>query len=95
MKELIENPWLSGVAVTISQTIFLYLRTLNVMYTAERKLLATLLTGNGIALMWLFSLSLGMNAMMEGQWQPIVGNLVGGSIGVIMSFRTKKSMDAK
>ncbi len=93
MEDLIKNPWMAGLAVTISQIIFLYLRTLNVMYTAERKLWGTLITGNGISLAWLFSLSLGANAMIEGQWQPIIGTMVGGTIGVIMSFKTKNTLD--
>lgn len=87
MEILAINPWWSGLIVLITQVIFLYARTLNVIYTAERKLIHTLITGNIIGIAWLISISLGVNALMTLQWQPIAGHLIGGSVGVIMAFK--------
>jgi len=83
------NPWLSAMIVLFTQIVFLYARTLNVIYTAERKLIQTLVSGNIIGIAWLISISLGVNALMTLQWQPIAGHLIGGSVGVIMAFRRK------
>ena len=59
-KELLANPWYAAIIVFITQIIFLYLRTLNVIYTAERKVWGTILTGNGVSVSWLISMSIGL-----------------------------------
>lgn len=90
MKEIISNPWLASLVVLISQIIFLYLRTLNVIYTAEKKVLASIITGNGISLAWLISITIGISAITELQWQPILAYIVGGTIGIWFGFKTDK-----
>lgn len=89
MKEVISNPWLAGLVVLITQIVFLYFRTLNVMYTAEKKLWPSILTGNAIGIAWLISIAIGAKAIMEFQWQPLLGHILGGSLGVYWGFKTK------
>jgi len=86
-KELLENPWYAAIVVFITQIIFLYLRTLNVIYTAERRIWGTILTGNGVSVSWLISMSIGLNSMFTGDWQPIVAFLIGGTIGTYWGIR--------
>lgn len=86
-KEFLSNPWYAAIVVFITQIIFLYLRTLNVIYTSERKVLGTILTGNGVSVSWLISMSIGLNSMFTGAWQPIVAFLVGGTIGTYWGIK--------
>lgn len=90
MEQIINNAWLASLVVLITQIIFIYFRTLNVMYTAERKILASIITGNLIGMAWLISIAVGANAIMNLQWQPILAHLVGGTLGAYWGFLTKK-----
>lgn len=38
IEEVLNNPYLSAIVVFVSQIVFIYLRTLNVIYTSERKI---------------------------------------------------------
>jgi len=95
MKEVLANPWLSGGVVLLTQIVFLYFRTLNVMYTAERRLWPSILTGNAIGIAWLVSIAIGAKAIIELQWQPILGHIIGGSLGVYWGFKTKAKKENK
>lgn len=86
-KELLSNPWMAAAIVFVTQIIFLYLRTLNVIYTSERKIWGTIITGNGVSVSWLLSMSIGLNSMFTGDWQPIVAFLIGGTIGTYWGIK--------
>lgn len=90
MEQLISNPWWAGLIVLLTQIVFLYFRTLNVMYVADRKVLASIITGNAIGIAWLISIAIGANAIMNLQWQPILGHIIGGTLGTLWGFKTKK-----
>lgn len=87
MQEILNNPYLSALVVLISQIIFIYLRTVNVIYTAERRMLAAILSGNGIGLSWLVSMSIGANSILEGQVLPIIAFLIGGTLGTYWGIK--------
>lgn len=87
MKEILSNPYLSALVVLISQIIFIYLRTINVIYTAERKILPAILSGNGIGLAWLVSMSIGANSIMKGELVPIIAFLLGGTLGTYLGIK--------
>jgi len=89
MDTIMLDPWWSALAVLVTQIIFLYARTLNVMYTADRRKIPSIISGNVIGIAWLVSVAIGVNALMTMQWQPILGHLIGGTIGTIMAFRRK------
>jgi hypothetical protein len=95
IETITNNPWLAGSVVLVTQIIFLYFRTLNVMYTAEHKILPSIITGNAIGLAWLITIAVGVNAMMEGQWQPILAHIIGGTVGTIWGFISKERLDRK
>lgn len=92
MEEVLSNEYYSSLVVLVSQIIFIYLRTLNVIYTSERKMLAAIITGNGIGLSWLVSMSIGANSVMQGQYLPIIAFLLGGTLGTYLGIKkeTKK-----
>ena len=50
IKIILSNPYLSSLIVLIAQLIFIYLKTVNVIYISERKLIPAILSGNGIGL---------------------------------------------
>ena len=87
MQEILNNPNLSAIVVLFSQIIFIYLRTVNVIYTAERRMVAAILSGNGIALSWLVSMSIGANSVMNGEVLPIVAFMVGGTLGTYWGIK--------
>lgn len=87
---MLTNPWWAGLIVLITQIVFLYFRTLNVMYVADRKVLASIITGNAIGIAWLISIAIGANAIMNLQWQPVLGHIIGGTLGTLWGFKTKK-----
>lgn len=89
VKELLSNPWYAAIVVFITQIIFLYLRTLNVLYTSERKVWGAVWTGNLVSVTWLISMTIGLNSMFTGDWQPIVAFLVGGTIGTYWGIKKK------
>lgn len=92
MIEIINSPWLGALVVLITQIIFIYCRTLNVMYVAERKIVASIVTGNLIGIAWLISIAVGANAIMTLQWQPILAHLIGGTLGTYWGFVTKRKI---
>lgn len=95
MGEILSNTYLSALVVLISQLIFIYLRTINVIYTAERKLIPAIISGNGIGLAWLVSMSVGANSIMNGEIIPIIAFLIGGTLGTYWGIKkeTKKHVD--
>lgn len=86
IKELISSPWMAALVVLITQIVFIYFRTLNVIFTAEKKVLASILTGGAIGVAWLVAIAIGANAVIEMQWQPIVAHLIGGGLGTFWAM---------
>lgn len=92
MKEILANPYYSALVVLISQIIFIYLRTINVIYTAERKLVPAIVTGNGIGLAWLVSMSIGADSIMKGELIPITAFLIGGTLGTYLGIKKESKI---
>lgn len=94
MIEIISNPYYAAMVVLISQFVFIYLRTINVIYTSEKRLVPAIVTGNGVALAWLISLAIGGNSIIHGEIIPIIAFLLGGTLGTYFGIKketTKKS----
>jgi len=91
METIVDNPWLGAFIVLITQIVFIYCRTLNVMYVAEKKVLPAIVSGNLIGIAWLISIAVGANAIMTLQWQPILAHLIGGTLGTYWGFKTRKN----
>ena len=89
MENLLQNDYITALIVLVVQFLFLWLRTLNIMYTSEKKLIPTLITGNLVAICMLVGASIGFKTIMEFRIIPLIGHLIGGSLGVIYSFKFK------
>jgi uncharacterized protein YebE (UPF0316 family) len=93
---IFEDQYLSTVIILFTQFVFIYLRTINVIYTAERRIVPAIITGNGIGLAWLVSISIGANSMINGEVIPIIAYLIGGSVGTYIGIKgEKKKHDGK
>lgn len=90
MEYITNSNWLSALVVLITQILFLYFRTLNVIFTAERKMIPTQLTGIAIGACWLLGIAIGVDAVKEMKWQPITAHLIGGVIGTWFAFKSDK-----
>jgi hypothetical protein len=80
-KEILQNPWYAAGLVFFTQVLMLYFRTINIFYTTHTDVFGAIWSNNANAIMWLMSMTIGMNSMINGQWQPILMYLVGGSLG--------------
>jgi len=82
--------WQLALIVFISQTIFLWFRTLNVIYTSKLKVLPSLLTGIGIGLAWLIAVAIGIDSILKLQLLPIIGYILGGALGTYIGLIKEK-----
>lgn len=78
-----------GLIVFVAQIIFLWLRTLNIKYTATNNLLGAVLSGVGIGLAWMVGIAVGANSVMEGNIFPIIMHIIGGAIGTYLGMRKR------
>jgi len=90
METILNNEWLSALTIFFTQIVFIYLRTLNVIYTTERRILPTVLTGNGIGLAWLIVVSVGANSIVNGNLLTIIAFLLGGTLGAYWGLKQEK-----
>jgi hypothetical protein len=91
MIEIISNPWYSAMIVLITQIGFIYLRTINVIFTATKKMIPSIVTGMGIGMFWLIGIAIGADAILQLKWQPIIAHLLGGAIGTYYGIKSKRT----
>ena len=89
MFEYITNPWISALIVMSTQFIFLYLRTKNISYVAEKRIFLSVSTGTLLSITWLISVAFSVNAISLLEWQPILGFTVGGALGTYYAMKIK------
>lgn len=74
----------------------LYFRTINIFYTTQQNMFGAIWSNNANAIMWLLSMTIGMNSMLNGQWQPILSYLLGGGFGTYWGiYRERKKPKEK
>lgn len=99
MEELLKYPLLLTSFVFFAQLLFIYLRTLNVIYTTDGKIIKTVVTGMVMSFVWLVSTSIGLNSAIEAITSifngtkfnselilPLIGYLGGGGLGVYLGM---------
>ena len=89
--KFIDDPLISSIVILFTQFVFIYLRTINVIYTAEKRIIPAIITGNGIGLAWLISISIGAQSIMNGEMIPILAYLIGGSVGQYLGIKGEKN----
>ena len=80
-----------AVIVAITQILFLWFRTVNIQATSEHKMFKAIWSGNGLAVVWIISVSIGVGSIIKGDLLPIIGHLVGGTIGTILGIKYYES----
>lgn len=86
--------YLQFIIIFICQYLFIYFRTKNVEANATKDRLKLFTTGLAVSITWLISVSLGVNAILQGHWILIVATLAGGLLGAdhaIINKFSKKS----
>ena len=89
-KQILANPWYASVVIFVTQVLMLYLRTINIIYTTKDNIFGAIWSNNGVSITWLLSMTIGLNSMLSGQWQPIIAFLLGGSIGTYWAIKRDK-----
>lgn len=95
MKEIMNNPLWSSLIVFASQIVFIYLRTINMIYTADRRIWPSIFTGMGVGLLTLISFSIGVKSVLSGEVIPIVVFLVGGAVGAYLGIKQNDKNEKK
>jgi uncharacterized protein YebE (UPF0316 family) len=95
MRELMNNPYWSSIIVFVSQIIFIYLRTLNVIYTTDKKIWPSIITGAGVGMLTLISFSIGIKSVLSGEVIPIVVFLAGGAVGTYLGIKQNEKNENK
>lgn len=83
--------YIQFIIIFICQYLFIYFRTKNVEANAEKDRLKLFTTGLAVSVTWLISVSLGVNAILQGHWILIVATLSGGIIGADHAITNKFS----
>lgn len=89
------NPWIAAATVFITQTIFLWARTLNVVAVSRLQVWKAVWTGVAIGLSWMIAIAIGVDALWTGTWQPILAHILGGVLGTWMTLRKEKRKQAQ
>jgi hypothetical protein len=95
MEEYFDNQILSSVVVFLSQVAFIYLRTLNVIFTVERRTWPAIFTGMGIGALTLVSFAIGVKHFLDGNWIPVSLFLIGGAVGTYWGIEQSIKKDNK
>ncbi len=95
MEDLLENQILSSIIVFLSQVAFIYLRTLNVIFTVDRRMWPAIFTGVGIGLLTLISFSIGVKSFLGGEILPVIVFLLGGALGTYWGIKQNEKNDRK
>lgn len=95
MKEIMNNPYWSSLIVFTSQIVFIYLRTINMIYTADRRIWPSIFTGMGVGLLTLISFSIGIKSILSGQVIPVIVFLIGGAVGAYLGIKQNDKNEKK
>lgn len=83
--------YLQAIIIFLSNLAFIYFRTRNVMYNAKADRWGVFHSGIAVHISWLCSTSLGVNAMLEGNYGLVVMSLAGGLLGADWAITNKFS----
>lgn len=95
MNELLENPYWAAAIIFVFQSLFIYLRTINIIYTAERKVWPAVLSNVGVSLSVLFSFAVGTKSILDGNLLPIILFAIGAAIGTYIGIKQNIKKDEK
>jgi hypothetical protein len=82
MEELLNNNIVLGFIVMTTQIACITLRTVNMKHLLDGKIMSSMISGNLLALTFLISSAIGIKAVLSLDLIPVLGHLIGGSIGM-------------
>ncbi len=65
-----------SIIVLLSQMLFLYFRTLNIKAVTDKNITKAILTGWGIGITWMVSTAIGVSAVLNFEFMPIICHLL-------------------
>ena len=89
------NEYLLGLIIFLSQIGFLFSRTLNVIYTAEQNIKASLISGVFVHLTSLISIAIGVKSIMYLDFFVILCSIGGGLLGTYYGLKIKKWLEKR
>jgi hypothetical protein len=78
------------ITVIVLQFMFIFFRTLNVIYTAHNNLLGAMVTGLMVNILWIVTTYYGIEAFENGNVALAIAYLAGGQIGIYWGMRKKE-----
>ena len=75
--------------VLFAQSGFIYLRTINVKFISSEKIQMATISGLALGISGLLSMAIGVNAIIEKEFLPLICYLIGGAIGTYAAMKKK------
>ncbi len=82
--------WVQTLLVLVSSFLFIYLKTINLFHVVDRNVTKAVLSGILVGLLWLISMSLGVNAILKGHIITVVAHIIAGALGTYTAITLDK-----
>lgn len=79
------------VILILSQLVFSYARTVNVIHNSKGLMIPSLISGTVVKITWLLSTYLGVNALITKDYLSVVLYLLAGVLGDYLALKTRKN----
>jgi hypothetical protein len=78
------------VVLVLSQLIFSYARTVNVIHNSKSLMIPSLISGTVVKITWLVSTYLGVNSLITKDYTSVVLYLLAGILGDYLAIKFRK-----
>jgi len=78
------------VILILSQLVFSYARTVNVIHNSKGLMIPSLISGTVVKITWLLSTYLGVNALITKDYLSVVLYLLAGILGDYLALKSRK-----
>lgn len=87
MINILDNYIFASLIVFVLQLIFIYLKTINIIYTSDRKMFMSIITSNGLSLVFFLLLAIGANSVIKGDFIVLFSYMAGGTLGTYIGIK--------
>jgi len=78
------------VILILSQLVFSYARTVNVIHNSKGLMIPSLISGTVVKITWLLSTYLGVNALITKDYLSVLLYLLAGVLGDYLALKSRK-----
>lgn len=78
------------IILIVSQLVFIYARTVNVIHNSKGLMIPSLISGTVVKITWLVSTALGVNALITKDYLSITLYLLAGILGDYLALKSRK-----